>query len=130
GENDLIEKRSQHTVNVLPDNKKICPCCDYIPFYFAPRSVMLYRIQTGYKVPQLPAEEIVYIVFKLDKIIDSIDYLFTDGHGYARFTQWFDDIRYLSEINKEDVITNNWKNTEADSDKQRRKQAEFWIKNE
>ncbi len=45
-------------------------------------------------------------------------------------TRWYDDIAFLSEIKKDDVNAVNWRDTEEDSDKQRRKQAEFWVKGE
>lgn len=130
GESDLIEKRQNDEVKIFETGELVCPCCEFIPFYFHYRSVMLYRIQTGYNIPKIAPEKIVYFIFKLDTIIDSIDYLFTDGHGYAKITRWFNSIENLKELNKEDIERKNWYNTEADQDIQRRKQAEFWVKKE
>ena len=43
---------------------------DFIPFYFGPRSPMLYVIQHGYNgVRRIEAEDIVYCVIRLDDII-------------------------------------------------------------
>lgn len=89
---------------------------------------MLYRIITGYNVPQIEQDKLITVVFKLSKIIEKIDFLFTDGHGYANMSQWFDDIQYLHLLDTDAIKATQWKNTLEDSDLQRRKQAEFWIK--
>ncbi len=128
GEKDLIDKRKNEEVAIFNSRVKICPCCEYIPFYFAPRSVMLLRIQTGNNLPKVDPDKIVYFIFKLSEIIEEIDYLFTDGHGYAKISRWFDDLDYLNELSKDDLERKHWRNTEADPDRQRRKQAEFWVK--
>lgn len=130
GESDLIEKRQNDEITVEETNEVICPCCEYIPFYFASRSVMLLRIQTGNKVPKIHPKNIVYFIYKLSDIVDEIDYLFTDGHGYAKITRWFNSIKNLAELDKIDITRKAWHNTEDDQDKQRRKQAEFWVKEE
>src|SRR5215203_1829265 len=33
---------------------------EYVPFYFTPSSIMLYNILTGYGVPKIEAEDIVF----------------------------------------------------------------------
>ncbi len=98
GEDDLIRLRKSQKITTVNSNKNYCPSNDYISFYFHYRSVMLYRIQTGHKVQKRDASEIIYLVFKLDEILPDIEYLFTDGHGYARFTRWFDDISLINEL--------------------------------
>ena len=64
GDQSLINARNQ---------KKVAgrTISEYIPFYFGPRSPMLYRIQTGYNVTQRHPQEIVYCVLKLETIIAS-----------------------------------------------------------
>ncbi|MEI6091042.1 MAG: DUF4433 domain-containing protein [bacterium] len=130
GERELIQLREDHRITTINSNKIYCPSNDFLPFYFWYKSVMLYRIQTGWKVPQRDSSEIVYLIYKLSDIINDIEYLFTDGHGYATLTQWFDDIQFLNEIDWTTIKETWWKNTEDDSDKERRKQAEFWVKDE
>lgn len=130
GETDLINKRKMHEIITEDTKQEICPCCEYIPFYFKPKSVMLYRIQTGYKVKKIEPSQIIYLVFKLSDIISDIDFLFTDGHGYAVITRWFEDIANLKLIESNDLEKKIWKNTPDDQDIQRKKQAEFWVKHE
>jgi hypothetical protein len=63
---------------------------DYVPFYFAARSPMLYVIWRG-QVPTYQAgqEDVVYLVTSIEEIIESgVDLVFTDRNatlGYARF---------------------------------------------
>lgn len=104
---------------------------EYIPFYFGPRSPMLYVIQHGYNnVVQRNAEDIVYCVVRLEDIISSdIRCCFSDGHAMSAVTSFYDksqlnDIaRYVSH---QDVFENHWGSTEADSDEtKRKKEAEL-----
>ena len=129
GEGELIGLRADHEIVTVNSNTTYCPSCNYLPFYFAPRSVMLYRIQTGWKVKKVLPKDIVYAVYRLEDILEDIQYLFTDGHGYARMTSWYDDIDFLNELSWPIIQSKDWADTETDTDRQRKKQAEFWIKN-
>lgn len=128
GEAELIGKRENQTISTTDVGNEHNPSNDFLPFYFHPKSVMLYRIQTGHKVTKRAPEDIVYVVYKLDKIIDSVEYLFTDGHGYASFTSWYENIENLLHLDIRDIKRDQWNNTEDDPDRKRRKQAEFWVK--
>lgn len=130
GEGELINLRTNHTITTTYSGIEYCPSCDFLPFYFAPKSVMLYRIKTGWNVAKVEQEKIIYFVYKLSDVIQNANYLFTDGHGYAKITQWFDDIQFINQLNSEDISRKWWNNTEEDGDRERRKQAEFWIENE
>jgi hypothetical protein len=48
GEAELITLRTNHSITTVNSNKIVCPSSEYLPFYFSARSVMLYRIFTGY----------------------------------------------------------------------------------
>lgn len=128
GETDLIGKREDQSISTSDLGNEYFPSRDFLPFYFYFQSVMLYRIQKGYKVTKRPPEDIIYLVFKLDEIIGEIEYIFTDGHGYASMSNWFEDIDSLEFLDNEDITRKRWENTEEDPDRRRRKQAEFWIK--
>lgn len=69
GEGELIGLRTDHEITTANSNRKFCPSCSFLPFYFAPRSVMLYRIKTDYKVSKINQENIVHIVYKLTDIL-------------------------------------------------------------
>ena len=53
--------------------------------------------------------------------------MFTDGHGLAKFTNWFDDLAHLNAVDWPLVRDRFWADTIEDNDRKRRKQAEFLI---
>jgi len=104
---------------------------DYVPFYFGSRTPMLYVIQNGFNmVPPTPAENIVYIVCSVQKIIDlELDFIFTDGHAVDGFSSQYTtaDVQNIdSIIDKEAIDAKYWRD-ENDLDKKRRKEAEFLV---
>jgi hypothetical protein len=54
-------------------------------------------------------------------------FVFSDGHGLAAYTDWFDDLGDLNEVDWDLVCKRYWANTDVDSDRRRRKQAEFLV---
>lgn len=102
---------------------------DYVPFYFGPRSPMLLQLHTGRVEGYTEGQEpIIYLVSSVE-IISNIDlnFVFSDGHGIASFTEWFDDLSNLNKIDWDTVYANQWSDTLVDMDRQRRKQAEFLV---
>lgn len=103
---------------------------DYVPFYFAPRSPMLYRIQQGgvEDVSPDPAR-LVYVVSRTEAIVEAeLKYVFSDGNAAAVFTKFDDDIAHLDEaIDWPLMKATMWANTPDDPDRRRRRGAEFLI---
>ncbi|MCL6586707.1 MAG: DUF4433 domain-containing protein [Anoxybacillus sp.] len=102
---------------------------DYVPFYFAPKSPMLYAIHKGrvegYEKGQ---DEIVYLVSRTDLICRSgLAYMFTDGHAIMGFTDFYNDLMDLNKIDWEVMQSQFWFDTEEDPDRKRRRQAEFLV---
>lgn len=54
-------------------------------------------------------------------------YVFSDGHGIAAYTSWFDDLAHLNEVDWSMVYQRYWTDNANDMDRQRRKQAEFLV---
>jgi hypothetical protein len=54
-------------------------------------------------------------------------FVFSNGHGIAAFTDWFDDVNRLDEVDWNMVYQRYWRDEVNDMDRQRRKQAEFLI---
>ncbi|MEG3931878.1 MULTISPECIES: type II toxin-antitoxin system toxin DNA ADP-ribosyl transferase DarT [unclassified Microcoleus] len=104
---------------------------DYVPFYFAPRSPMLYTINQGnvpnYTQGQAPVIHLVSDVFEID--IRGLDFVFTDGHAVMTFTEFFDDLNYLGAIDWDVMGSRYWFDTNEDNDRKRRRQAEFLVRN-
>ncbi|MEW6113501.1 MAG: DUF4433 domain-containing protein [Thermodesulfobacteriota bacterium] len=102
---------------------------DYVPFYFGYRSPMLLRLHTGrvqgYTEGQQP---IVYLVSTAQAVAEAQQqFVFTDGHGLARYTRWFDSLDNLNEVPWDTVYARQWNDTVDHPDRQRRKQAEFLV---
>ncbi len=102
---------------------------DYVAFYFGPRSPMLLQLHTGRVKGYTQGQEpLIYIVTTVEDIVrNTLKFVFSDGHGIAAFTRWFDDLSYLNRVDWEVVYANYWADTIEDMDRQRRKQAEFLI---
>ena len=102
---------------------------DYVPFYFAPRSPMLYAIKMG-NVEGCSATQtdIIYLVSSAQTIeAAGIGFAFTDGHGTMQLSDFYDDLSYLSEIDWDIMREKYWADTLEDPDRKRRRQAEFLV---
>ncbi|MBI2856758.1 MAG: DUF4433 domain-containing protein [Chloroflexi bacterium] len=102
---------------------------DYVPFYFGYLSPMLLQLKTG-RVPGYceGQEPLIYLVSTAQAVAESgIGFVFSDGHGIARFTDWYDDLRDLDKVDWDMVYQRYWKDDANDGDRQRRKQAEFLV---
>lgn len=102
---------------------------DYVAFYFGYLSPMMLQLKTnrvnGYAAGQEP---LIYLVSTAQAIRDSgAEFVFSDGHGIAVYTAWFDDLADLDKVDWDMVNQRYWKEKPRDMDRQRRKQAEFLI---
>lgn len=102
GDTTLISTREN--VRVLNDRL----IGEYIPFYFAVRTPMLYVMQNGFNgVTPIPPEKIVYCVSSVQSILDmKLEFVFSDGHAIDKFSSFFPakDIYKLDEIVDQDAI--------------------------
>jgi hypothetical protein len=102
---------------------------DYVPFYFGPLSVMLLNLHTGrvegYNEGQAP---IIYLVTSIARVgATGRPWVFSDGHGLAALTSWYDDLGMLGEVDWDLVGQRYWADSPQDNDRKRRKQAEFLV---
>ncbi|WP_274601150.1 DUF4433 domain-containing protein [Halochromatium roseum] len=73
-------------------------------------------------------ELLVYLVTSVQAVQRSgARFVFTDGHGLATFTIWYDDVRELHQVDWGLVGARYWTDTSEDNDRRRRKQAEFLV---
>jgi len=134
--NDGLTYKTAHNVDIQQRRRVTrIPCGpggvihDYVPFYFGYRSPMLYQLHTG-RVPGYSEgqEPIVYLVSTAQAIQQSgTGFVFSDGHGIAVFTKWFEDLKELDKVDWDAVYATYWKDDVDDMDRQRRKQAEFLV---
>lgn len=128
GDKTLIESRQEQ--KIPNTNKQIG---DFIPFYFGPRSPMLYTIQHGYNgVTRREPQDLIYCVILIEDIIQSgLSGYFTDGHARNVRTKFY-PIERLQEldqlINFEDIFRNSWSISDDNSGEwKRRKSAELLL---
>lgn len=125
---DLEIKSSRRTIRI-----GLAPfgcVADYVPFYFAPRSPMLYKLAKG-SVPTYTGgqDPLIYLVSTVGAITGAgLRWLFSDGNCAANVTQICDDLELLDSVVDWQVMkTRIWKNTAEDPDRMRRRMAEFLV---
>jgi hypothetical protein len=122
---DISLKRSNRSIPCGPGGK----IHDYVAFYLGHRSPMLYQLHTGrvdgYDEGQEP---LIYLVANAQNILSQgLQFVFSDGHGIAEYSTWYDDLQQLNSLDWESIYARMWYDDENDPDRQRRKQAEFLV---
>lgn len=128
---DIAYEHIQDRRAVIPVTCAAGGCLhDYVPFYFAPRSPMLYTISKGnvqgYQGGQNP---ILHLVVEAETIkAADIPFCFTDGHAVMKYSLFFEDLSLLDEAIDWDVMKSQyWNDTNHNPDRKRRRQAEFLV---
>ena len=104
---------------------------DYVPFYFAPRSPMLYALHKNqvedYRGGQTP---IVHLVTSVTRLAETgHQFVYSDGHATMAFSRFFTDVGDLDQIDWPVMQAQYWNDTPEDPDRKRRRQAEFLVYN-
>ncbi|MFN7018828.1 MAG: DUF4433 domain-containing protein [Fimbriimonadales bacterium] len=122
---DLKKKRKEKTVPVPPNGV----VADYVPFYFAPRSPMLYAIHKGCVRSGLSQTEIVYLVTSVETIARAGKlFVFTDRHPISSFPRFSNDLNLLNQFVDWNVMRSEyWHDTPQYPNRQSRRQAEFLV---
>ena len=102
---------------------------DYVPFYFGYLSPMMLKLKTGQVAGYDEGQEpLIYLVSTAEAVAAAgVEFVFTDGHGLAFFTDQFDRLERLDAVDWEMVYQRYWSDNTQDMDRQRRKQAEFLV---
>ncbi len=106
---------------------------DYVPFYFTPKSIMLYNIITGYwhpKVPKRDKSEILVIRCLIERLATLPRSFFTDGQGNDMTSEHYNDLDKLDAIDWQCIQNSNFTKSDGDFDRPRRYQAEFLVHRE
>lgn len=122
----IKDRRARKIVPIPPDGV----VADYVPFYFAPRSPMLFSISkgnvAGYQGGQ---SDVLHLVTSAEAILQSgLPFVFTDGHAEMDISHYYQDLRDLNKIDWEVMRSKYWKDTNEDGDRKRRRQAEFLVR--
>ena len=90
GSMELIDKRSRRVVPVLPGGT----LSDYVPFYFTPFSMMMYKIKPGHGgITKRANKDIVILVSSIHRLRElGVPFLFTNQHAYPVETDFYSDI--------------------------------------
>lgn len=123
GDTGLIYSRGTKIISLTPGGV----LNDYVPFYFGKHSPMLLKIHTGLVSGVTCGQnEIIYVVCSDATIsANQIPFVFTDGHAYDNLSRFYDNLLFLSNLDWNVINAKFWANTPIDTDRQRRKQAEF-----
>ena len=125
GNQALTEKRAARLVN----------CCnqgnlnDYVPFYFCPRSVMLFQIHKRHESTYMGGQEPVIHLESNMSILQrmGLPFFFTDRHAFKHYAKQIDDPTRLSELDWTTINSEWWNNTLEDNERQERKMAECLV---
>lgn len=125
GSEELIAVRSERQVPIPPGGG----FGDYVPFYFTPRSIMLFNIKTGYGVPQRRNDEILICVASLhDLHAQGRRFVFTNQHGCSAGLEFSNDLADLQSLVDWPLLNSkNFKRDPEDPGKQLRYQAESMV---
>lgn len=123
--NHIKERRAKKKVPLPPDGT----LADYVPFYFAPRSPMLYAIHTGYVEGYSGGQEaVLHLVSSADAVKEkALKFVFTDGHAEMAISSFYKELSKLDQIDWNIMEATWWNDTDADGDRKRRRQAEFLV---
>lgn len=127
GDLDIKESRRRTAVRVSPWGV----VGEYVPFYFAPRSPMLYKIwKGGVATYQEGQEPLVYLVSSLATVdAAGLSWVGSDGNIAASMSEHTNDWSRLEEIVDWPLMHERvWKNVEDDGDRMRRRMAELLVK--
>lgn len=125
GHPDIILKRTRRIVPIEPHGV----LSDYVPFYFTPRSPMLYNILTGFGgLQQIPAEEIVILVTSLHAFAQhDVRFVFTDRHAYLQAARFFNALEDLEQLDWRILRASDFCRAPNDPGKMERYQAEALV---
>lgn len=102
---------------------------DYVPFYFATRSPMMYVISRGgvegYDSNTTP---LIFLVSNVQRVEDAnLRFVFSDGHPVVKLSRFYNDTRDLNKVDWGIMRARYWNDTEEHPDRARRRQAEFLV---
>jgi len=102
---------------------------DYVPFYFAPRSPMLYSIHGGYVEQYREGQRpVVHLASSAESIAAAgLAFTFTEGHAELAYSSFYDDLADLDKVDWQVMKSRWWNDTVEDMDRKRRRQAEFLV---
>jgi hypothetical protein len=103
---------------------------NYVPFYFAPRSPMLFRLQKEHTEGRGDGQRaLIYVVTTTERLVAAgLECVFSDGNAAHHLSTFSADLSEMGErVDWELMEAMIWANTPEDGDRVRRRQAEFLV---
>lgn len=98
---------------------------DYVPFYFAPRSPMLYSVCHQGGIEQ---EKMIYFMTNTETIEQrNLPFVFTDAHAIMMFTNFYDDLAALEQVDWDIMKATIWTDDIDHPNRKSKRQAEFLV---
>jgi hypothetical protein len=126
GNIDIKANRKRRQVGCGPGGM----VCDYVPFYFAPRSPMMYTIMSGnVEGVSTDLSRLVYFVSSTETVYKAgLPCVFSDGNAAVVITKFRDDPAMLAtHVDLPLMKQMMWNSTLEDPDRMRRRMAEFLV---
>lgn len=97
---------------------------DFVPFYYCPRSVMLYTINAGRTGRPVGCQgTIVHLVTTIDRLLaGATDWAISDGNAGAKYASFFRQLEALDDLDWTAIRSRSW------GDRSHQKAAEFLVK--
>jgi hypothetical protein len=96
GDPSIKRRRLSWRLNLLPDR----PCVgEFVPFYFCPRSIMLYLIQCGHAGWSQGQDHVAHLVTRVSRLVGlGRRIVFTDCNAATSYHHASDDLRDLATL--------------------------------
>lgn len=128
GNQRIKEARRARAVEVVPHGV----VADYVPFYYAPRSPMMYAIHCGSGVEYRDGcDKLIYLLTTVERLAEHrVTSIYTDRNAVLAFAQYATEPRALDELVDWDLMAARyWNNTPDDSSRRERRMAECLAHN-
>ncbi len=122
----IKDRRQEQAVPLAPGGV----VADYVPFYFAARSPMLYAIHKGGVSTYANGQsEIVYLVTSVDTIVQApLPFVFTDRNASLTFAHFGNDVTDIDRFVDWELMDSRWfSDTPQKPDRKERRMAEFLV---
>lgn len=103
---------------------------DYVPFYFAPRSPMLFRLHKEHAEGRGDGQRaLIHVATTSERLLEAgLQCVFSDGNAAHHLSTFSADLSEMGvRVDWELMEAVIWANTPEDGDRVRRRQAEFLV---
>jgi hypothetical protein len=119
---NIMDARERTVIDVPPGGV----AADYVPFYFGPRSPMLYAIKNGKVDGCKDQTEIIYLVSTAEAVAgEDLPFVFTDGHAIISYVNHFNRLDDLPKLPWDAIRAQYWNNL---VDGRCKRQSEFLVR--